>query len=266
MEHIKSNYHTHTELCKHAKGMPVDFAQKAVEFNVQILGISDHAPFKDVDFGYRMLFSELDLYCDAVDKAKSYFSDKVEILKSLEIEYLPEYTKGKNYYEELLTERKMDYLLLGEHFFRDSQGNLHNITSIQNTELAVEYAESCAEAMKTGYFKIMAHPDLFCINEPFPWNDNYERCSDILIENAVKNNVVLEYNANGLRRGKKNYPDGKRFQYPHERFWKKVKDAGLSAVAGSDAHNPDILWDNAVETSIKTLAQLGINRIEKIKL
>lgn len=47
---------------------------------------------------------------------------------------------------------------------------------------------------------------------------------------------------------------------------KKVKDAGLSAVAGSDAHNPDILWDNAVETSIKTLAQLGINRIEKIKL
>ena len=83
MEHIKSNYHTHTELCKHAKGMPVDFAQKAVEFNVQILGISDHAPFKDVDFGYRMLFSELDLYCDAVDKAKSDFSDKVEILKSL---------------------------------------------------------------------------------------------------------------------------------------------------------------------------------------
>ena len=77
---------------------------------------------------------------------------------------------------------------------------------------------------------------------------------------------MLEYNANGLRRGKKNYPDGKRFQYPHERFWKKVKDAGLSAVAGSDAHNPDILWDNAVETSIKTLAQLGINRIEKIKL
>ena len=101
MEHIKSNYHTHTELCKHAKGMPVDFAQKAVEFNVQILGISDHAPFKDVDFGYRMLFSELDLYCDAVDKAKSDFSDKVEILKSLEIEYLPEYTKGKNYYEGL---------------------------------------------------------------------------------------------------------------------------------------------------------------------
>ena len=95
MEHIKSNYHTHTELCKHAKGMPVDFAQKAVEFNVQILGISDHAPFKDVDFGYRMLFSELDLYCDAVDKAKSDFSYKVEILKSLEIEYLPEYTKGK---------------------------------------------------------------------------------------------------------------------------------------------------------------------------
>lgn len=260
---MKTNYHTHTAHCKHAQGLAEDYAKEAVKCGIEILGISDHAPFKDYDYGYRMPFEELDIYIEEVQATKERYKDSLKILQALEIEYLPKYTKDSNYYEELLTKKKMDYLLLGEHFFTDHQGNMHNITSIENTELAVEYALCCKEAMKSGYFKILAHPDLFCINN-FPWNDDYEKASDILIESSAKSGVFLELNANGFRRGIKEFPDGKRYQYPCERFWQKVKKSGIPAIVGSDAHNPALLWDEAMDKGIEQLHNLGIKRIEEI--
>ena len=252
---MKFNYHTHTQHCRHAGGLPEDYAKEACLHNLKILGFSDHAPFPDTDYGFRMPFSELDEYINECDEAKEKFKDKLQILKSLEIEWLPQYS---DYYEKLLTEYKMDYLLLGEHFFQTHEKKIQNITSIPDTILAVEYAENCAEAMKTGYFKIFAHPDLFCINEPFSWNDDYEKASDIIIEAAVKTNTILEFNANGLRRGIKKYPDEERYQYPHKKFWNKAVSAGITAVVGSDAHDPKCLWDGAVEESIEKLKSMNV--------
>ena len=97
-------------------------------------------------------------------------------------------------------------------------------------------------------------------------NKDYEKAADIIIETAEKTGVILEFNANGLRRGKKAYPDGERWQYPHERFWEKVKNAGLCAIVGSDAHSPDLIWDKAVSDSIDILRNSGIERITVLKL
>lgn len=266
MSEQKANYHTHTSHCGHAEGLPEDYAKEAVKAGLSVLGFSDHAPFRDKDFYCRMQYPELDIYCSEVQNAKKKFSEKLEILCSLEIEYLPEYNREKSYYEYLLTEKKIDYLLCGEHFFRDRAGNMHNITSITESSLAVEYAYACKDAMETGFFKILAHPDLFCINEPWGWNKDYEKAADIIIETAEKTGVILEFNANGLRRGKKAYPDGERWQYPHERFWGKVKNAGLCAIVGSDAHSPDLIWDKAVSDSIDILRNSGIERITVLKL
>lgn len=256
---MNTNYHTHTQHCGHAGGLPEDYAKAAISHNIKILGISDHAAFPDYDYGFRMSFSEIQQYFNEIDSAKEQFKDQLKILKSMEIEYLPKYT---SYYEKLYSEYKVDYLLLGEHFFEDSYGKMHNITNIPDTKLVVEYAKVCVKAMETGYFRILAHPDLFCINEPYPWNDDYEQATDIIIEGAIKTGTLLEYNANGLRRGIKSYPDGERFQYPHLNFWKKVSNSGLPAIVGSDCHNPINIWDNAVEDSIKNLSELNIKRIE----
>lgn len=266
MTELKANYHTHTSHCGHAAGLPKDYAKAAVEAGLSVLGFSDHAPFSDKDYYYRMQYPELDTYCHEVKSAKKTFLQKLKILCSLEIEYLPEYDKEKSYYEYLLKEKNMDYLLCGEHFFRDRSGNLHNITSIEESRLAVEYAYACKDAMETGWFKILAHPDLFCINESWGWNDDYEKAADIIIEAAARTGVILEFNANGLRRGKKSYPDGERWQYPHERFWEKVKNAELCAIVGSDAHSPDVIWDKAVSDSIDILKNIGIERITALKL
>lgn len=261
---MKSNYHTHTQHCRHAAGLPEDYISKAIEAGLSEIGISDHAPFEGTDFGYRMPYEELDIYLDEIHQSQEKHKNEIKVLKSLEIEWLPEFDKEKNYYQFLLNDKKMDYLLLGQHFFHCKTGEIVNITGISKPELAVEYALSCAEAMNTGYFKIMAHPDLFCINEGFSWNDSYEKASDILIEASLKTGVILEYNANGYRRGIKSFPDGERYQYPHVKFWEKVKTAGCRAIVGSDCHNPAVLWDDAVEKSIETLSKIGINRLQSL--
>mgnify|MGYP002624342220 CR=1 FL=1 len=264
MSGIRANYHTHTFYCKHAEGAARDYALAAVRAGLCELGISDHAPFPDKDFGYRMDFCQLDQYCADIDAAAQEFCARVRILKALEVEYLEEYERD-GYYDRLFLQYGMDYLVLGEHFFNAADGAQHNVTSLAAPRLAVDYARACERALKTGYFKILAHPDLFCINQ-FAWNDDYERASDIIIEAALLTGALLEHNANGYRRGLCQFPDGERYQYPCARFWQKVKGAGVTAITGSDAHNPDILWDSAVEKSIEALRELGIPRAERLLL
>lgn len=260
--YMRTNFHTHTPHCGHALGEnTAEYAKAAYDANIKILGFSDHAPFKDHDFGCRMSFDELNTYFEEVDLLKEHYSGKMEIRKSLEIEYLPEYTKGRNYYEWLLNDQKLNYLLLGEHFFRDNENQLFNLYNISSPELILEYAKACCEAMHTGYFKILAHPDLFGVN-PFPWGKIQDQATDMIIEGASKNKVILEFNANGYRRGIQKYADGERYMYPLNQFWEKVRNANIKVIVGSDTHNPIEIWDYAMDQAYDYLHTLDITPIE----
>lgn len=258
---MKANYHTHTNRCRHAQGSEEDYVKSAVQAGLSILGFSDHAPFPDHDFGLRMPYSELNDYIQSIDSlTKKYYPDII-LLKGLEIEYLPEYC---SYYESLLYEQKLDYLILGEHFYRDPAGNLFNITQAKNTEAYIDYANSVAAAMNTEYFKIIAHPDIFAMNQ-FKWDKNCEIAADTIIEAAERTDTVLEFNANGLRRGIHEYPDGNRLMYPHKSFWEKVSHSRIQVIIGSDCHNPTQVWDHFLPDSYEIIKSMGISPIEIIE-
>lgn len=256
---MRVNYHTHTKRCQHAQGTEEDYVKSAIESNISILGFSDHAPFPNHDFGFRMPFKELDSYLQSIDSLTKKYSTDIILLKSLEIEYLPEY---HSYYESLLSDYKLDYLLLGSHFYKINSGDIQNITMAKNTDWYINYAKTIASALKTGYFKILAHPDL-CLMNLLPWDKNCDIAFDIILEAASSSNIILEYNANGFRRGIHNFPDGKRFMYPDIRFWKQVAKTNIPVIVGSDAHNPTQIWDFALEQSYKNLNNLGITPIFK---
>lgn len=250
---MRTNYHTHTKRCKHAGGTEEDYVLSAIRSQLDILGFSDHAPFPDRDYGLRMPYDELRPYLDAITELSETYDGKIKLLKGLEIEYLPQYHQ---YYENLLTKEGMDYLLLGEHFF--AYGNdIFNIYSSDSTEKYLDYARAVAAAMGTGYFKAVAHPDLFLLNT-FAWDKNCDKACDIIVNEAVKTNTILEYNANGYRRGVHDFPDGSRYQYPHPEFWKRVAEAKIPVIIGSDCHNPLQVWDDFVENAYKKLEEYGI--------
>ena len=251
---MKFNLHTHVSRCRHAQGSAQDYLQEAIDKNLELLGFSDHAPFPDVDFGYRMPFSELADYFQDVDVLTQKYSNDIIVKKSLEIEYLPEYLP---YYQDLREKYHVDYLLLGEHFYHDRNGTLRNITQAQDTTWYVDYANAAAEGMRSGLFEVIAHPDIFAMN-PFAWDDNCEQACAILLEAARSTGTILEFNANGFRREKIACPDGLRHMYPHHRFWELAAGSGAPVLVGSDCHNPTQVWDGAMDLAYRELESLGI--------
>jgi histidinol-phosphatase (PHP family) len=257
---MKVNYHTHTPRCQHALGTDEEYIQSAIQSKMDILGISDHGPFPDHDFGLRMKYEELDEYLNTMGEYASKYQSQLRILKGLEIEYLPEYN---NYYEKLIADDRIDYLLLGEHFYHKKNGEMQNIYSAQSTDTYIEYAQAIVEGMKTGYFNMVVHPDLMFMGE-YAWDDNCSRATDIIIDAAVKHDYILEYNANGLRREIKDYPDGQRHPYPHIRFWEQVANTNIRVIVGADAHQPYQVWDSAVLEAIETTKKLNLHVIHEI--
>lgn len=248
------NYHTHCDRCRHARGKAEEYVEQALKAGVRSLGFSDHMPFYDDRFGLRMPWAELDEYLQEITALRDTYKDRMSITRGFEGEYVRE---DNAYYEKLLSRGDCDYLLLGQHFYQRADGQLINVYQLENTDDYEIYAANIVEAMRTGYFRYAAHPDLIFLND-FPWDDHCERACDIIVESAVKYGFALEYNANGFRRGRKPYIDGERYQYPHHRLWEKVKEAGLSVYVGSDCHAPEQVYDEIVEMAYGKLQELGI--------
>lgn len=248
------NYHGHCNRCRHANGAAGEYALEAIEKGVVRLGFSDHMPFPDDRFGLRMPYAELQLYLEEIAALKETLKGQLNILCGLEGEFV---RKDWKYYESLLANDKCDYLLLGQHFYETAQGEQFNVYNLKDTRQYVAYSENVVEAMKTGYFRYLAHPDVIFIND-LAWDIHCERACDILINGALKYHFPLEYNANGLRRGKQMFVDGERYPYPHERFWDKVKNTEIDVYVGSDCHDPAQVYDDFVVMAYEKLDGMGI--------
>ena len=114
----KTNYHTHTKRCMHAEGTEADYVKAALDAGLDVLGFSDHGPFPDNRFDSRMPYADLDEYLACMDALRP--TVPFPILKGLEIEYCPD---SRDYYSFLLKEKKLDYLLLGQHYYQEDDGS-----------------------------------------------------------------------------------------------------------------------------------------------
>lgn len=259
------NYHTHTERCKHASGTEEDYVKRAVSEKLEILGFSDHAPYPDGRYGLRMEYSELKPYLKRIGELKREYAGRIRVHAGLEIEYD---RRDIPYYETLLGELGVEYLLLGQHFFPAAGGRRMNTFLLEenmDTECLLYYAQSVVEAMESGCFRAVAHPDVFFIND-FPVDQNCERACEMIVEGAAASGIVLELNANGIRRGKRRYADGVRWPYPHRLFWEKVSRAGLPVLVNSDCHNPSDLWDEAMEEAYDIAEEWKLRLIDRLPL
>ena len=257
---MASNFHTHTYRCRHAFGTEEDYVISAINCGLDQLGFSDHGPFPDHDFGLRMDYNELTDYLDTIDRLKIKYRDRIELFKGLEIEYYPEYT---DYYRYLIGERKLDYLALGEHTYHSRSGEIKNIFFANSTGDFLEYAENLCMGMETGLFRFAAHPDIMFIND-LPIDGNAEKACRMIVECAAKNNIILEYNANGHRRERRMYPDGMRYPYPHSFFWSMAARADIKVIVGSDCHTPDQVSDRYVKSAREAVIQLGLKLTDSI--
>lgn len=257
---MKTNYHTHNYRCNHATGTVNDYVLEAINAGFDEIGISDHLPHPGMYFATssRMSYDDMANYFNDIDKAIELYSDKISIKKSIECEYFSDYNW---LYKELIEKFKVDYLVLGVHFF-PLNGELIYIGKVDFTpEILESYIDFVIESMESGLFRYLAHPDLFGM-QYLNWDKHTEKASRRILKKAEELGIALEINVNGLRRSKLVYNNGDRYQYPHKDFWILSKEYNVDVIIGIDAHNP--IEMNDLDMGTKFAKDLGIKVIDRL--
>lgn len=248
---MKANYHTHTPRCHHASGTEEEYIKAALGAGYQVLGFSDHTPwpYKSGFVSHiRMLPEELPGYIQTVKDLKTAYQDQIRIHLGLECEYYPMYM---DWLQEL--HEKMDYLILGPHYLYTEETNPYVVYPCKEDRGMWAYVESSCEALETGLFAYMAHPDLF-MRYRLEWTKECEKACHQLLTTMKKLGLPIEYNLNGLLIQKQAKEPG----YPRREFWEFAADYGIPALIGVDAHTPKLLEDTRLwQESHDLLTQLG---------
>lgn len=249
---VNTNYHTHMYLCRHASGTIEDYVLEAINLGFKEIGFTDHAPWDTlIDRSVRMNKSDYPIYLNDMNDAIKKYSETIKIYKGLEIEYF----NGKDkIYEEYLKE--LDYLILGQHYIEMEQ-ELVSVYRIGSIEELTIYKDTVIKGMKTGYFKILAHPDLLLFGTKELSKDILMILEEIVLA-AKKYNVLLEINANGIRKGRISVNGKTLYRYPREEFFMLAKKHEAKCIISSDAHKPEYLYDEAIENAVKFSRRLGL--------
>lgn len=238
-----TNLHTHTTRCRHARGTEIEYVEAAIEAGIQKLGFSDHTPYwfpGDYYSRFRMFPDQLPEYVDTVLSLRKEYADRIDIHLGLEAEYYPAF------FPELmarLRDTPVEYLLLGQHYIGDEIGDHYSGWATADETLLRRYCAQVADAMYTGLFTYLAHPDLICFTgDP----DTYRSHMRTVCKASNDCGVPLELNFLGMRENR---------HYPNLEFWRVAAEEGCSVVFGCDAHAPQDLKETQWEEKALLLAQ-----------
>jgi histidinol-phosphatase (PHP family) len=81
---IKTNWHTHTFRCGHAKGTDEEYVLAAIKAGVRILGFSDHAAYETPNSRERMRMEQVDEYASSIRSLKEKYVNQIDIYVGME--------------------------------------------------------------------------------------------------------------------------------------------------------------------------------------
>ena len=252
-----ANYHTHTFRCGHAEGHERAYVEHAVAAGLQLLGFSDHTPqdyFDDVphDRPIRMKPEELPGYADSVRSLAAEYAGRIDIHLGIEAEYYPKYFSRLL---EMLRASRVEYMILGQHFLGNEVGDVYSGRKTEDPEVLRRYVSQVGEALDTGLFSYVAHPDLIhFIGDEAVYREEMRR----LCRAANETGTPLELNLLGIREDR---------HYPNEAFWRVAAEEGCRVILGCDAHRPADLLNTACEQqALQMASRLGLRLIETVSL
>ena len=254
---FKNNYHTHTYRCGHAGDFSdEEYVISAIKNNLEILGFSDHIMLPDVsDPTIRGDYSLLDDYVSSINLLKNKYQKDIKIYLGFEAEALPMFY---DYYRSLLDTKKIEYLILGNHSYLENNKliNYFRYPDRMYNDLE-QYTNSLIDAMSTGLFKYVAHPDLF-MKYFKSWDEHLIEVSNRICDAALKYDIPLEINLACCFDEVPNIGIKEVFKYPYIEFWKIVDAKGCKVIIGVDAHEPT-RFDRTQKVFEYTLNALNLN-------
>ena len=250
-----ANYHTHTYRCRHASGTEEAYVRAAIDMGLEIFGFSDHTPYwfaGDYYSNFRMFPEQLPDYVDTVLALRKAYEEQIQIPLGLEMEYYPAYFQETL---EKVRDAGIEYLLLGQHFVGNEIGEHYSGRFTDDTAILKKYCYQVADAMHTGLFSYLAHPDLIYYTGS---RKAYLENMRLICRAAKECDLPLEVNLLGLREGR---------NYPNIRFWEMAAQEGCQVVFGCDAHRPENVTDPTSEKiALEMVNNLGLELLETVAL
>lgn len=227
-----TDYHTHTPLCRHAEGLPVDYAAAAITANLAEIGFSDHNPMPQPFDDWRMDVEEFPKYLELVEQARSAFP-ALPIRLALECDYLE---GGESWLDSTRSLASWDYLIGSVHYIApgwdvDNPKHLSRWKQSGAIEEIWElYWRLYEKCIRSKHFDFCAHPDLakkFGFRPAGDLRPYYEP----VIQAFVDTNTIMEVSTAGLRKDVREI-------YPSRELLEMAFSAGVQIVINSDAHAP----------------------------
>ena len=273
------DWHTHNSLCKHAVGSIEDYIRRAIQLNLNVIGVSDHFPYeylsseilslKDIPYeGYAMPSNNLESYINQLDHLREKYVNQIHVRSAFEIDFFRHQDHLLNNYLKNYLD-KLDYILGSVHvlfgktgiFAFDDGRFLNKYKEYDgNDEIYIEFYNSLQEMIKSPTFEldIVTHFDL-----PKKFDKKVED-KDIVMEKVIetlelvkKSDLTVEINTSGLRKKVKE-------QYPSLDIIKHIYDLDIPILLGSDAHKPiEVAYE--FKSITKMLKNIGFNRFAHYK-
>jgi len=262
----KNNYHTHTFRCGHASNYKdEEYIFAAINNSFKAIGFSDHIMLPNIiDETIRGDYSLLDNYISSIKSLKEKYKNDIKIYVGFEAEALPYFY---NYYKELLSSKKIEYLILGNHSYLDNNQLVIYFKNLDRIYEDLElYTNSLIDGMATGLFKYVAHPDLF-MKYFKVWDESLISAANRICDASLKYDIPLEINLACCFDETPNIGIKEVFKYPYIEFWKIVELKGCKVIFGIDAHEPQ-RFDRAKKVAEYTLnaLNLDLNIIDEIEV
>lgn len=227
----------------------------ASEHGIDELGVSEHvhrfAAALDVwqhEFWREQARDDLDAYCD--------FVRTTPLRLGIEADFIP---GREDRIAELLEARDFDYVVGSVHFLGERAVDQERwdlwAGAADADAIWRRYFATLAEAVRSGLFDILGHPDLIKVwglDRPLPQRDprfHYEPA----IEAIAESEIAVEISTAGLRK-----PVGE--IYPSRAFAEMCVDAGAAFSLSSDAHTPEQVG-YGYERALDLMGQVGIGEI-----
>ncbi|MCH5205716.1 MAG: histidinol-phosphatase HisJ family protein [Oscillospiraceae bacterium] len=259
--------HSHSKLSFDGSGDPMDMAKRALGLGVSHFAITDHIEideFYDYERDYPAVIAGVR---PAYEKVLAGYGDKMKIYFATELGQ-PLYDLPRA--EKIIAENDFDFIIGSVH----RTENYEHMSKIPDTEfdrkrVIKEYFEEMLALCEWGKFCTLGHITFLMrfVNIDTPTGlvtektersqatfDVHKPIIDKILETIIKNDIALEVNSSGYRRGLG-------CPMPSAAFIKRYKELGGKMITvGSDAH---ILDDIAIDIPqcIALIREIGFDEI-----
>ncbi len=237
------NLHSHTQFCDGHAPME-DFAREAASRGFKVYAFTPHSPVREPN-GCNMSADSLPAYFAEVERIRRLYP-QVHFLAGMEIDYID---GDLNAASDLFTSLPLDFKISSVHFIPNQDGrlvdidgrpdrfcaHLHEFFRDDLRYVVDTYFDRSEQMLATGGFDIIGHFDKVKRNasavdpdiESRPWyRERLDRLTDLIIASGVAVDInTKHYGSDGIF-------------YPAPRLWRRLRDAGVTIVVNSDAHDP----------------------------